>query len=514
MSVNSDLISSTSLADLTKQRTGFRVFRPVAGVAPPRRDSVYAAQPLASQLQSPFNPASASALLAEHDDASNSRLPCSPLSTGSKSPCTSATSPSCFFNAVSPSNRNQRRSLSSMNGPSRRRSVNLTPLKLGAPASTGSFSSPSTSNSPPSGAASVPIEHVTPKFRRISIGGTSGSPLSSPARSPLSSALPNVPNNLVEFLDGMPWLEGAPLEIKTKVAQAAQVRPVHQGEVIIRKGETAKAIFFVARGTVEVISEDSEVVYAELAEGSIFGEIGILFDRPRTCSCRAATNSLLLSVKKDSFLPILSEMPEMKEKIMKEANERLKILSAKTKALNTTNAMGKDFALSSMAEYLLSFPLFSMLDRQSISQIALLTESASYKQSEEILKSTTCATYDMVYFVLQGDVEIMTYPTEECEMAIGMEAVTAGCLFGDLVTFYPDEPMPENELFTRVVRATTACEVLQLPSAALREYLGKNSETATKLTDQIEAPAQLVTELENSERSSTQLEDEEPTGDS
>ena len=45
-------------------------------------------------------------------------------------------------------------------------------------------------------------------------------------------------------------------------------------------------MFFINRGTVEVVSEDGAVVYATMDEGKFFGEISVVLSRPRTASIR------------------------------------------------------------------------------------------------------------------------------------------------------------------------------------------------------------------------------------
>ena len=46
-------------------------------------------------------------------------------------------------------------------------------------------------------------------------------------------------------------------------------------------------MFFINRGTVEVVSEDGEVVFAKMNEGKFFGEISLVFSCPRTASIRS-----------------------------------------------------------------------------------------------------------------------------------------------------------------------------------------------------------------------------------
>ena len=45
-------------------------------------------------------------------------------------------------------------------------------------------------------------------------------------------------------------------------------------------------MFFINRGTVEVVSDDGNVVFASMAEGKFFGEIALMFSVPRTASIR------------------------------------------------------------------------------------------------------------------------------------------------------------------------------------------------------------------------------------
>ena len=48
-------------------------------------------------------------------------------------------------------------------------------------------------------------------------------------------------------------------------------------------------MFFINRGTVEVVSEDGNVVFATMDEGKFFGEISLVFSVPRTASIRYIT---------------------------------------------------------------------------------------------------------------------------------------------------------------------------------------------------------------------------------
>jgi len=65
-------------------------------------------------------------------------------------------------------------------------------------------------------------------------------------------------------------------------------------EYIIRKDDLANEIFFIGRGVVEVVSEDGTTVYDTLRDGEAFGEVGVLYDTPRTASVRAQVSRPIL----------------------------------------------------------------------------------------------------------------------------------------------------------------------------------------------------------------------------
>ena len=56
-------------------------------------------------------------------------------------------------------------------------------------------------------------------------------------------------------------------------------------------------MFFINRGTVEVVSEDGEVVFAKMNEGKFFGEISLIFSCPRTASIRSESLPMKFSLR-------------------------------------------------------------------------------------------------------------------------------------------------------------------------------------------------------------------------
>ena len=64
-----------------------------------------------------------------------------------------------------------------------------------------------------------------------------------------------------------------------------------RNEYIVRKHDQADKIFVIDHGTVEIVSEDGSIVYDTMTSGDAFGEVGVMFNQPRSHSVRAQVPS-------------------------------------------------------------------------------------------------------------------------------------------------------------------------------------------------------------------------------
>jgi voltage-gated potassium channel len=125
-----------------------------------------------------------------------------------------------------------------------------------------------------------------------------------------------------EFIEKVPFFKGASQELIRDIS--LELRPVvfTPGDYIFRAGEIGRHMYFISRGTVEVVTADGQVVLATLQDGDFFGEIALLFSQPRTASIRAVDYCDLYALGKETFERIVEHYPDFAMHINDEARKR------------------------------------------------------------------------------------------------------------------------------------------------------------------------------------------------
>lgn len=139
------------------------------------------------------------------------------------------------------------------------------------------------------------------------------------------------PRNIIDRLREFSLFKSAPESFLNEIASKLRPMQVSAQEFVITEGEEARAMYWILRGSVGIVSLDGESVHAELGPGAFFGEIGILFDRPRTASVQTRTRCLLVVLTADSLNEVLPSYPEIERLIRDEAQERLAVLEKNRK---------------------------------------------------------------------------------------------------------------------------------------------------------------------------------------
>jgi len=101
-----------------------------------------------------------------------------------------------------------------------------------------------------------------------------------------------------------------------------------KGEVIIQEGEISQDAFILLEGAIAVTKEMPDGTEKELAileKNAIFGETGLVDTLPRTATCKAHTNNVVVGVvTRDNYAKLVKHKPEAILPILRIVTERMR----------------------------------------------------------------------------------------------------------------------------------------------------------------------------------------------
>ncbi|MSP56608.1 MAG: glucose-6-phosphate dehydrogenase [Myxococcales bacterium] len=124
-----------------------------------------------------------------------------------------------------------------------------------------------------------------------------------------------------DVMERVPLFAGSDPSFLNSLLMILEPDVFEPGDFIVREGDSADAMFFIARGAVEVIDASGERV-KELGVGDFFGEIGMLSSKPRNASVRAITQTDVFLLKRTDFNKVLAQHPSFAESVERIARER------------------------------------------------------------------------------------------------------------------------------------------------------------------------------------------------
>jgi CRP-like cAMP-binding protein len=133
-----------------------------------------------------------------------------------------------------------------------------------------------------------------------------------------------------------------PAEQIEQILPCIRDRRLQAGEILFKAGDPGDALFIVARGKVEVLTngspgaEASGGAIAVLGEGHAFGEMALLSGGPRTATIRAVEDTDLLEIGKHDFERLVAEDRQMADAVKRVSHQR---------AISNLSAGGTDAAL-------------------------------------------------------------------------------------------------------------------------------------------------------------------------
>jgi CRP-like cAMP-binding protein len=186
-----------------------------------------------------------------------------------------------------------------------------------------------------------------------------------------------------ERLLPIPLLSLLPEEDFTQILSVFSLVRVRPDTWILRQGERGHSFYVLARGTIEVSTErEGEAVkLAQPSEGTIFGEMVLLSDAPRTASVRAVTDCDLLEFDCEQLDAAKLKLTHLSEALAGFARERL------------------------LTNVTLTSPLFRPLDARERVDLVRRFVSVNKRPGDVVIREGEVGTG--LYVVLRGDVAIL-----------------------------------------------------------------------------------------------------------
>ena len=118
-----------------------------------------------------------------------------------------------------------------------------------------------------------------------------------------------------------------------------ETRRFSPGDTVIREGEESHEAYIIRSGTAEVFKRSSsgqEIPIARLDDGEIFGEMGLILDRPRSATVRACEELNVDVVDPTSFTLLFeSESGRSLRPFIQILSERLRVADARVVELES-----------------------------------------------------------------------------------------------------------------------------------------------------------------------------------
>jgi len=131
----------------------------------------------------------------------------------------------------------------------------------------------------------------------------------------------------VTRIQGLPMFKNADVLACKHVAAAADIVEVDAGQNLIVAGQLNHEAYVVESGTAVVLVNGEEV--AEISEGEMIGELGLLDRGAATATVKTKTAMSLLVIPYNRFGQILDDNPSLVLEMAKELAQRLRAMDAR-----------------------------------------------------------------------------------------------------------------------------------------------------------------------------------------
>jgi CRP/FNR family cyclic AMP-dependent transcriptional regulator len=134
-----------------------------------------------------------------------------------------------------------------------------------------------------------------------------------------------VTHSLVQALQVVPAFASLDDRTLVKIVGASANLAWPAGGSVFEKGTPGDALYIVLSGSVSIVdvAEDGESEITRVNPGDFFGEVSLMMDTSHSMTARAAEDSELMVLPKESLQELLEANPELHDHFRRKVEERL-----------------------------------------------------------------------------------------------------------------------------------------------------------------------------------------------
>ena len=144
------------------------------------------------------------------------------------------------------------------------------------------------------------------------------------------------PAELLAF--GLPLLEGlSPDDLDAIPLQATEHR-LDPWQTIFDQDDSSFDVYFLLSGSLLAVfwtEEGREIVFSRFPVGAHFGELAALDGAPRSLAVVARTEARVLSLRRESFLALIEEVPVVRDRVIRDLVARIRSLTERNMEMTT-----------------------------------------------------------------------------------------------------------------------------------------------------------------------------------
>ena len=133
-------------------------------------------------------------------------------------------------------------------------------------------------------------------------------------------------------------------ETLLQIDQVCIKKNYQKGTIILFEHDEGNAFFFIVKGEVKISRESNdgrEVILSLLQDADVFGEMSLLDGLPRSANVTAMEDTELYMIKREDFLELLNNHPDVSIALLEEITHRLREAGLRIKSLSLNDAEGK-----------------------------------------------------------------------------------------------------------------------------------------------------------------------------